>query len=186
MRVISTEYWTYDDMKAKLPAESRYELRDFNLIEMPSPKRIHQRIVKHFTKVLDSFVIAKKLGEVYVSPFDVIFDKGNTCQPDVLFLSNANKHLSSEEGIFGEPNLVVEVVSKGSVVRDYIEKKNDYEKFGVDEYWIIDPLNETIIVYALIDSKYVVFSAVEESGTASSKLLAGFQLTFEEVFKAEE
>ena len=79
----------------------------------------------------------------------------------------------------------MEVVSKGSVVRNYVEKKNDYEQFGVSEYWIIDPLNETIIVYALINDKYVVFSAVEESGTAHSKLVEGFELTFEEVFKAE-
>lgn len=185
MRVISTERWTYDDMKAKLPAESRYELRNFNLIDMPSPKRIHQRIVKDFTKKLDNYVLSNQLGEVFVSPFDVILDKGNVCQPDVFFLSKEKRGFSTEEGIFGAPDLTVEVVSKGSVVRDYVEKKNDYEQFGVSEYWIIDPLNETIIVYALINNKYVVFSAVEEAGTALSKLVEGFELTFEEVFKSE-
>ena len=85
----------------------------------------------------------------------------------------------------GAPDLIVEVVSKGSVVRDYVEKKTDYETFGVLEYWIIDPMNETIIVSALVNSKYEVFSSVEEpNATASSKLLTGFALDFEAVFGA--
>ena len=186
MRVISTERWTYDDMKAKLPAESRYELRNFNLIDMPSPKRIHQRITGLVYRKLFHLANLNQLGEVFVSPFDVILEKGNVCQPDVFFLSKGKRGFSTEEGVFGTPDLTVEVVSKGSVVRDYVEKKNDYEQFGVSEYWIIDPLSETIIVYALVNAKYVVFSAVEEAGTASSKLLEGFQLTFEEVFQSEE
>lgn len=183
MPVISTERWTYARMLAELPAESRYELRNYQIIEMPSPRRIHQRIVKDLTKALDDFVLKNQLGEVYVAPFDVVFDEGNTCQPDIIFLSATKSDISKEEGIIGVPDLLVEVVSKGSVVRDYVEKKNDYEKFGVQEYWIIDPLSETIIVNALENDRYIVYSSVEESGTAQSKLLAGFELTFEEVFK---
>jgi Uma2 family endonuclease len=93
---LSTERWTYDDMKAKLPAESRYELRNFSLIDMPSPKRVHQRIVKDFTKKLDNYVLSNQLGEVFVSPFDVILDKGNVCQPDVFFLSKETRGFSTE------------------------------------------------------------------------------------------
>ena len=185
MRIVSTEQWTYERMLAELPAESAYELRDFNLIEMPAPKRIHQRIVKLVTKYLDEFVVLNALGEVFVSPFDVVFDKGNVCQPDVLFLSTERSGFSTEAGIMGAPDLIVEVVSKGSVVRDYVEKKTDYETFGVLEYWIIDPMNETIIVSALVNNKYEVFSSVEEpNATASSKLLVGFALDFEAVFGA--
>lgn len=186
MRVVSPERWTYKDMKAKLPAESRYELRHYHLIDMPSPKRIHQRITGLVYRKMYNLVETHNLGEVFVSPFDVIFEEGNVCQPDVLFLSKQRSEIAAEEGIFGSPDLVIEVVSKGSVVRDYIEKKNDYEAFGVAEYWIIDPLSETMIVYSLQDQKYQVFSAVEETGTASSALLNGFQLTFEEVFKMND
>jgi Uma2 family endonuclease len=182
MSLISTEYWEYERMLAELPAGSQYELRHFNLIDMPAPKRIHQRITGLVYRKLFNFCEQQALGEVFVSPFDVIFDKGNVCQPDVIFLSAPKAGLSTEAGIMGAPDLLVEVVSKGSVVRDYVEKKNDYETFGVAEYWLIDPLSETIIVNALVDGKYNVFSAVEESGTASSSLLAGFTLTFAEVF----
>ena len=185
MKIISTETWTYERMLAELPNESAYELRDFNLIDMPSPKRIHQRIVGLVYRRLIHFVEEQTLGEVYIAPFDVIFDKGNVCQPDVVFLSTNKQALSTEGGIMGAPDLLIEVVSKGSVVRDYIEKKTDYEHFGVAEYWLIDPLSETMIVYALTDGKYALFSAVEESGTATSKLLDGFALTFNDVFGEE-
>lgn len=182
MKLISTEHWTYERLIAELPAESQYELRDYNLIEMPAPKRIHQIITGFVYRALFQFSSINNLGDVYISPLDVIFDEGNTCQPDVIFLSKEQKHISREEGIFGTPDLLVEVVSKGSVVRDYVEKKNDYEKFGVQEYWLIDPLNQTIIVNALIDGKYQVFSSVEEKGIAQSKLLEGFQLGYDDVF----
>ncbi len=126
-----------------------------------------------------------QIREVFVSPLDVVFDEGNVCEPDVLFISNENKEIITKKNIKGVPDLMVEVVSKGSVVRDYVEKKNDYENFGVKEYWLIDPLNETIIVHALEDKKYKIFSSVEEQGIAKSKILEGFELSFEEMFGEE-
>jgi Uma2 family endonuclease len=185
VKPISTEKWTYERLLQELPSESRYEIRNYNLIDMPAPIIEHQRIVKRVTKKLDTFTESNQLGEVFVSPVDVVFDKGNVCEPDVIFVATENKQIVGRKNILGSPDLVVEVVSKGSVVRDYVEKKNDYETFGVKEYWLIDPLNETIIVYALENNKYAIFSSVEEQGTAKSKLLDGFELTFEEVFVSE-
>jgi Uma2 family endonuclease len=175
--------WTYQRLLEEMPAETRYEIRDYHLIDMPSPNIKHQRIVGKVYRALFQFSV--KLGEVFVSPLDVIFDNGNVCEPDVLFVSNENKNIITKKNITGVPDLMVEVVSKGSVVRDYVEKKNDYEHFGVKEYWLIDPLNETIIVHALEDTKYQVFSSVEEQGIAKSKILEGFELSFEEMFGEE-
>lgn len=183
MQTISTDQWTYQRVLAELRAESRYELRDYQLIEMAAPKRIHQKITGFVYRTLFELSLKNSLGEVYIAPFDIIFNKGNTCQPDIVFLSKAKSEISTEDGIFGVPDLLIEVVSKGSVVRDYVEKKNDYEKYGVQEYWIIDPLSETIIVNVLVEGKYTVFSSVEEAGTAKSKLLEGFDISFEDVFK---
>jgi Uma2 family endonuclease len=179
------EIWTYQRMLDEMPAETRYEIRNYQLVDMPSPNIKHQRIVKHVTRKLDKFVESFKLGEVFVSPLDVILDNGNVCEPDVLFVSSINKNIVTLKNIMGAPDLVVEVVSKGAVVRDYIEKRNDYERFGVKEYWLIDPLNETIIVYSMKNSVYKVFSSIEEQGVASSKILEGFELSFEEIFLPE-
>ena len=182
MQIISTERWTYQRLLSELPKEKRYEIRHYHLIDMPSPITEHQRIVKRVLMKFDNFVEKNRLGEVFVSPYDVVFDEGNTCEPDVIFVANENKQIVTKKNISGVPDLLVEVVSKGSVVRDYVEKKNDFEAFGVKEYWLIDPLNETIIVYSLQDNHYEIFSSVEEKGIAKSKVLVGFELGFEEVF----
>ncbi|MFN3490362.1 MAG: Uma2 family endonuclease [Emticicia sp.] len=181
---ISTERWTYDDMVEKLPAESRYELRDYNLLEMPSPKPKHQNIVFTIGKQLDSYVRENKLGKTFFSPLDVVFQKGDSVQPDLIFVATENLGIIKESYISGVPDLLVEVVSKGSVARDYVEKKNDYEKFGVKEYWIIDSLNETIWIYAQNEtSKYELFSYAEEGEKALSKLFTDFSLDHDIIFE---
>ena len=181
--IVKTEQWTYSLMQEQLPAESRYELRNHYLIEMPSPKPKHQRIV---TNVYDSLKPRTKseFGQLFIAPLDIVFDEGDSVQPDLIFISQANKHIIKESHIGGVPDLLVEVVSKGSVARDYIEKKNDFEKFGVKEYWIIDSLNETIWVYALSEAgKYELFSYAEANATAHSKLLLGFEIVHQTIFE---
>ncbi len=184
--ITQTDRWTYDDMVAKLPPESRYELRDYHLIEMPSPKPKHQTIVTNIYDSLKPFVKTQSLGKLFIAPLDVVFQKGDASQPDLIFVSNENKQIIKESHLAGIPDLLVEVVSKGSVARDYIEKKNDYERFGVKEYWIIDSLNETIWIYALNETaKYELFSHAEEGEIAHSKILIDFSLAHSSIFEEE-
>jgi Uma2 family endonuclease len=184
MQIITqTTHWTYEDMVKNLPAESQYELRDFNLIEIPSPKPKHQRIVHKLVKLPDTFIEGKSIGELFLSPLDVVFQKGNVAQPDLIFIATDNKHIIKESHISGASDLLVEVVSKGSVARDYIEKRNDYQKFGVKEYWIIDSLNESIWVYTLSENaQYDLHSCAEETEVAKSKLFEGFEMAHELIF----
>ncbi len=182
--LISTQKWTYQKMVEKLPAESRYEIRQNELIEMPSPKPKHQRIVFKLGKLIDLFLSIKKIGELFISPLDVVLAEGDTSQPDLIFISNENKQIIKESHIKGSPDLLVEVVSKGSVARDYIEKKNDYEAFGVKEYWIIDSLNESIWVYSLNENfKYDLISYAEEGEIAISKIFQDFKINHSDIFE---
>ncbi len=181
--ITQTGRWTYEAMVEKLPAESHYELRDFNLIEMPSPKPKHQTIVTNVYDLIKPFVKNNSLGKIYISPLDVVFQKGDVAQPDLIFVANENKSIVKESYLAGAPDLLVEVVSKGSVARDYIEKKNDYEKFGVKEYWIIDSLNESIWVYSLTENKkFDLYSCAEEGEIGKSKLFEDFEMAHELVF----
>lgn len=181
---LTSKPWTYQQMLAQLPPESRYELRDANLIEMPSPKPKHQTIVSNIYDIIKPFVKAQHLGKIFLSPLDVVFQQSNVVQPDLIFVAHDNLSIIKESYVAGAPDLLVEVVSKGSVARDYIEKKNDYEKFGVKEYWIVDSLNETIWIYALDESgKYALFSYAEEEASAQSKLFADFSLAHSSVFE---
>ncbi|MEP7269333.1 MAG: Uma2 family endonuclease, partial [Saprospiraceae bacterium] len=130
--------WTYSKMLKELPAESRYELRNNELIDMSSPSEIHQQIVFRLTLIIGSFIVNNKLGKFYTSPLDVIFDEGTVMQPDLIFVAEDHKSIIKEKGIFGAPDVLIEIVSKSSIQRDYIDKKQDYERFGVQEYWIVD------------------------------------------------
>ncbi|WP_158561189.1 Uma2 family endonuclease [Emticicia sp. C21] len=94
--ILATEKWTYSDMLAKLPAESRYEIRNYNLIDMPSPTEKYQDLQFKLTLLLGNHIVSNRLGKFYQAPFDVIFDEGNTVQPDLLFVSNENKDIIKE------------------------------------------------------------------------------------------
>ncbi len=176
--------WTYQRMVDELPFESRYEIRNYQLVEMASPKPKHQRVGFKLSKKMDAFAELNQLGEILISPLDVMFDVGNVVQPDIIFVSMNQKDIVGESYIKGTPDLLVEIVSKGSIARDYIEKKSDYERFGVKEYWIIDSMNESIWVYVLNENnKYDLFSHAEFGETAKSRLLDGFELKHDIIFE---
>lgn len=183
--ILATEKWTYNDMLAKLPAESRYEIQNYHLIDMPSPTEKHQDLQFKLTLLLGNHIVSNKLGKFYQAPFDVIFDEGNTVQPDLLFVSNENKEIIKERGVFGAPDLIIEIVSKGSIIRDYVEKKEDYEKFSIKEYWIIDPQNQFIQIFNLEANKYKPYSSAdgEESLIVKSIVLKDFELKWSDLFE---
>ena len=169
--------WTYEEYY-RLDDDRRYELYNGELIPMqpPSPSPGHQREALELTVILREFVRTKKLGEVFVAPLDVIFDDKNTAQPDIIFIAKANAGLVQERGIFGAPDLVVEIVSPGSVRRDRYEKQALYARFGVKEYWIFDHGNQSLEVLTLNGSGYVVHSAAEKSGYVTSRVLRGLKV----------
>ena len=94
---------TYEDY-ARLPDDERCELIDGELIPMPSPKEIHQNILKLMTLRFFS-VEARGLGTFYFAPFDVILSATNVVQPDLIFVSSARSHIITEDNIRGAPDL---------------------------------------------------------------------------------
>ncbi|ULL13784.1 Uma2 family endonuclease [Paenibacillus sp. H1-7] len=97
--------------------------------------------------------------------------------PDVSFVATERLDRVQHKGIFGAPDLLVEIVSSGKKYadRDLIEKFAIYEPFGVTEYWIVKPYVEEVELYHLQDSKYV---RIEQS-----IVLSGIELAHEEIFE---
>lgn len=179
----SKKRWTYEEYY-RLDDDRRYELYNGQLIPMqpPSPSPDHQDEALELTVILRAFVRAKKLGKVYIAPLDVIFDDENTAQPDIIFIAKANAGMVQQRGIFGAPDLVVEIVSPGSVRRDRYEKLALYARFSVKEYWILDRGNRSLEVLTLADEKYLVHSAAEETGHVTSKVLRGLKVKLSDLF----
>ena len=98
-----------------------------------------------------------QLGIFFVSPVDVFLDNKNAVQPDIVFVSNQNKSILKEDAIYGAPDLVIEVLSPGSKKFDLDKKKKIYEKFGVKEYWIVDPDSKESMGFQLKRKKFVLF-----------------------------
>jgi len=83
---------------------------------------------------------------------DVFLTEKDNVVPDAMIV--CNKDIIKEKGVFGAPDLLVEVLSFSTAASDRTYKKNLYERCGVKEYWIVDTANRTIEVYLLTDGKY--------------------------------
>lgn len=175
------KHYTYEDY-AKLPEGAPYQLIGGELIMTPSPVPYHQIISRRIGFELLKFNEQKKLGEVIFAPLDVHLSETETYQPDIIFISNERLNIIGEKKIEAAPDLVIEILSESTAYYDLRHKKRVYEKTGVKEYWIVDPMEKGIEVYENISGEFKIFSQAMEKGRVSSKLLEGFGIELQKVF----
>jgi Uma2 family endonuclease len=173
--------YTYEDY-AKLPEGAPYQLIGGELIMTPSPTPYHQIILGRIGFDLTKFIKERKLGEVIYAPMDVYLFETETYQPDIIFISNARLNIIGEKKIESAPDLVVEILSESTAYYDLRHKKRVYEKTGVKEYWIVDPMEKSIEVYENVSGEFKIFAQAIEKGRVNSKLLEGFGVELEKVF----
>lgn len=180
--VTAKKKYTYKDY-LNMPDDKRYELIGGELIMMtPSPVPYHQWISKNIEYELERFVREKKLGKVFFSPCDVYLDDENVVQPDILFISHERTHIIGKNNIQGAPDLVIEILSESTVYNDLMKKKKLYAKFGVKEYWIVDPEGKTIEIYCLKEGVFVPVKSFSENDELESPLLQGLKIRLSPVF----
>jgi Uma2 family endonuclease len=128
----------------------RMELLHGVVREPPAPKYGHQSLITHLTALLDVHVRSRGLGQVCVSPVDVVLDEEDALvvQPDIIFIRKERLHIVRAR-VWGAPDLVVEVLSFGTTRYDRTTKLGWYRKYGVQEEWIIDTQTGSIEVVAL-------------------------------------
>ncbi len=148
----------------------------------PSPFRKHQNISKNIYDIINPYVKKNKLGVVYYSPLDVILEeRRQKLQPDILFIRKENMAIA-QDFIRGVPDMVCEIISKGSHAKDTLTKKRIYEKFRVPEYWIVLPELETVEILIIEGAAYELFSAAEGEGVFKSKVIEGLETDVRDVF----
>jgi Uma2 family endonuclease len=156
-----------------LPEGTRAEIINAVLFMSPAPALSHQETVASLGTLLYQFVSKRKLGKVYFSPVDVYLNSKNAFQPDIVFVSNKNFSILKDDGIYGAPDFVIEVVSPGTRQLDLNKKKSAYEKAGVTEYWVVDPLTNECLGFA---AKAGRFDALKKQKNKFTSPLLG--LTF--------
>ena len=141
----------------------------------PAPSFYHQEVVLRFYRHLYDWVARHKLGKVIAAPIDMVLSEHRVVQPDVAFIATARLGII-QRAIMGPADLVVEVVSLGDRNRDRIEKRDLYEQYGIQEYWIIDPESGSADVLVLERGAYRLAMRCHSEQVAESQLLPGFQI----------
>lgn len=152
-----------------LPEGTLCELIENNIYMSPSPNRKHQKIELLLASNLLNYVTKNNLGELYIAPFDVYLNNLNAVQPDIMFIANKNLHNIKNDGFYGAPDIVIELLSPSNTKHDLVIKKELYEKFKVQEYFIINPETEDVISYFLVNEIYQKQDSIKSNIT--SKIL---------------
>jgi Uma2 family endonuclease len=148
--------WTYSDLERFPEDGPRYELYDGELWEMPAPTLNHQFCVGRCFRLLADY--ADRTDAVALaSPLDIAFSEYEVVQPDVIFFSPARKHLINwDRPTRHAPDLVVEALSPGTQGNDRGRKLKMFARYGVPEYWLLDPRERTVEVRSLRDRDYAL------------------------------
>ncbi|AFH60320.1 Uma2 family endonuclease [Paenibacillus caseinilyticus] len=147
----------------------QWELIDGKAYNMtPAPSSNHQYCVTRLSAQLLHFYLPRGC-EVFVAPFDVYFSESDdyahpehVVQPDIVVICNRKR--IDKKGCFGAPNLVIEVISPSTAIKDYNTKYQLYERFGVEEYWIIDPVGRAVTKLSLHEGQYTDPVIIEADG----------------------
>ena len=173
-----------DDYYA-LPEDVRAELIDGVIYDMTAPTSVHQIIGGNIYSKLLQHVLGKG-GKCIpmISPLDVQLDCDNKTmvQPDVVIVCDRDKII--ERCVYGAPDFIIEVLSKSTKKKDSVIKLNKYLNAGVREYWMIDPVKKTVIVYDFEHDEYPVlygFDAKVPVGIWDGDLEIDFAEVYEQV-----
>ena len=122
------------------------------------------------------------MGHVRMSPLDVYLSEHDLTQPDIIFVSNARASIITTANIKGAPDLVVEILSPSTERYDRGYKRTMYARNGVREYWLVDPVTETVEMLTEAEDGFVTDSVYHRNQTLVSPLLPELSIELNRVF----
>jgi len=166
---------THRDLDDAPDDGNRWEIVDGELYVSPFPTPAHQRAVTKLVKILSTFVDDHRLGEVFTSNLKVVLDDGTAVGPDVVFLSTARIQGLRDDGFYGAPDLIVEVLSSKPGLDRHI-KHAKYARAGVPHYWIVDPVRRTLEAFRLEGDRYGLPVELARDAVYEPELFPGLSL----------
>ena len=184
-----TKSYTYADYLT-WNFQERLELLKGKIFKMsPAPSRIHQEVSAKIFRKLDRY-LENKTCNIYYAPFDVrlinykksTIDKeiSTVFQPDICVICDKEK--LDDRGCLGAPDLIIEILSPGNSKKEMDIKFDIYEENGVKEYWIVEPLQKSILIYTLQNEKYIGLKPIAEEGLVHSPLFPEMSFDVVDVF----
>jgi len=172
---------TLRDFEALAP-ETRAQLIDGEIIMSPAPTPGHQICSGRIHFALYTHLRNTNSGIVLYAPVDVILGEGNAYQPDIIVVSNERRQIITEKRVEGAPDLVFEILSPATAYYDLRRKKDTYGASGVREYWVVDPLESSIEIFAPAQGEFRLRERVTGSGKIASQVLTGFEIDLAPLF----
>ena len=173
---------TYRDLWHAPDDGNRWEIINGEVYVSPAPYVSHQEVVFNLAVIVRRHVDRRRLGRVFIAPIGVVLGKPSGVQPDIVFVAQQHRSIIQDKGIFGAPDLLVEVLSTFTASRDRVMKKDLYARSGVRHYWLVDPRKQTLQALRLEDGAYAVESEVGTRGTFRPTLFPGLAICMRDVF----
>lgn len=184
--------YTYQDY-LRWSDEVRYELLDGEPVMMSAPSTMHQRVIRELVTQL-TIALRGKSCEVFPAPFDVCLAAAdaaddqinNVVQPDISVICDGNK--IHDKGCKGAPDWIIEVLSPSTASKDLVHKLRLYERYGVQEYWVVHPIDRVVMMWQLCadSGRYGAVLIEETQGTQTSALFPYLVLEWDVLFPPPE
>ncbi len=173
---------TYSDLVSWPDDGRRYELYDGEVYVAPAPLPRHQVTLLELLGRLWRYT-ERDGALVLAAPIDIVFDERNVLQPDIAYFSASRRHHVRPDAVIRvAPDLVVEVASPSTARNDLGRKKATFARFGVPEYWVVDPQTARVEGHELVDRGYTLTLAVGRHEMFESTALAGFRCEVDSLF----
>jgi len=175
---------TVADLDACPDDNNRYELIEGELFVSRAPGLPHQIVIQNFQIALADYLKSNPIGRV-VPGAGAVFSDYDAVIPDLAFVSNEQwSDIVTNDRFNAAPDLVIEVMSPGKENRDrdLLVKRQLYAKYGVAEYWIVDPENRLVEIYRLRDSHLESAATFRNGDEITTPLLPNFRMRVSAVF----
>jgi len=176
---------TYDDYLVFPDDGRRHEIIDGVHYVSPAPSTRHQEILGYlFWRIMSYLREGSTGGKFFSAPCDVVLSEVDVVQPDLLYVSRERASIVNDKNVRGAPDLVIEIVSESTRRTDEVVKRKLYGSSGVREYWIVDPVVETVKVHRPEGGRMsrVAELTSEEEDVLESPLFPGLEIPLAELF----
>ena len=162
---------------------NRYEVIDGELYVTTSPDWIHQYASSNLQFILTRYVKERGLGYVVAAPVGVVLGPRVGVQPDLVYVSHEREAIITRRGLYGAPDLVVEILSPTTSGVDRGVKMRTYATAGVRHYWLLDPASRTLEPYHLDDAGvYRLVGRYGQGSTLRPELFPGLEIAIDDIW----
>jgi Uma2 family endonuclease len=165
--------------------EKRYEYIDGEVYLLTSPRTIHQKILGELYILFYNWFKGKKCRPM-LAPYDITLkrshDNINVVEPDLVVICDLEENLNEKDYYIGTPSMAIEIISESTRRKDTIKKLDLYMSTGINEYWIVNPLNREITIYLFEHNDIVKNETYKKNEAASSYIFNGLKINLKDIF----